>query len=75
MAIKSAKWVGGNKWIVCSKYGSKGSNSVTPMKGGSQYSCGTGRAYIGTIMHELHQGLIARVGKERAHDWHKIAVV
>ena len=44
-------------------------NSFTRRGGRSQYACGTPRAYIGNIMRELHQGLVAQVGKQRALTW------
>lgn len=57
--MNTGKWVGGPNWVVCSKYGSKKSNSYTP-KGRSHYSCGTERAYIGDIQRELYASWKAR---------------
>lgn len=54
MAIGTGKWVGGDKWIMCSRYGSRKSNSGTNKRGKSKYSCGIDRAYIGDIMKELY---------------------
>lgn len=71
MAVSGAKWVGGNRWVMISRYGSRKSNSGGTGRGRTRYSCGTDRAYIGDIQHELHAGLIGRVGKERATNWWK----
>jgi hypothetical protein len=71
MAVTNSKWMGGSKWVMCSRYGSKKSNSGT-VRGRTRYSCGTERSYLGGIMHELHQGLIGRVGKERATNWWRV---
>ena len=54
MAMNTGKWVGGDKWVMASRYGSRKSNSVTPRKGRSHYACGVDRAYLGDIQSELY---------------------
>lgn len=60
MAMGTGKWVGGDKWIMCSRYGSRKSNSGGTGRGRTRYSCGTERAYIGDMQRELHASWKAR---------------
>lgn len=56
------KWRGGPNFIMCSRFGSKKSNSGGTGRGRSSYSCGVPRAYIGDIFKNLHDSWAARKG-------------
>lgn len=55
-------WVGGDKWKMRSRFGSRGSNSSTPRRRTAHYACGTERAQPGEVAAALHASWKARRG-------------